>query len=493
MKKNRYGILLLITITGWCIACHKAENAKPPAIEPPVEDTIPAPPINKPREFILYHLVRYNNTPSSLMPYLHPTKIANESMLLNADGSPDISAIQNFARTCKDRIPVTLDLETWPYYPQEELDKTIENFLTVIKAFRHVNTHSPIGFYGVPPKQAYEWKNIDPVNNPSGNRNWLKINDALAPVAGHVELFLPSFYAYDPDTTSWRKMVDATVKAIKKYKPDRPVYAYIWPQYHQGASPHQLQYIDTAIWRYQLEILYDRVDGCIVWTSNKASDGSRISWDPDMPWWQTTKNFLIDKGLVSPFVLDSLYAYQAADSIQVRWATSTDTITDYFVVQRSTDANNFKDISGHILPISTHYTENVYTSTDNNPIDGENYYRLLIVSRQGKEDFSDTVKVHYHAQPETIGNGEVTMSFPSKERYGNAKNALHLLISVDFKGDYTFGGINNATWTEISEKAALPTGQSDYLSSGTMLNQVVGNQLKLAVSKNEKQALTMDK
>lgn len=391
MKPNLYCLLMLITINGWCASCHKPKEETPP-VEPPVEDTIPTPPIvDKPKDFILFNLVRYNNTPSDLMPYLHPTKIANESMLLNADGSPDITAIKNFANTCEDRIPVTLDLETWPYYPQAELDKTVGNFLTVIKAFRSANTHSPIGFYGVPPKQAYEWKNIDPVNNPSGYGNWLYINNALAPLAANVQLFLPSFYAYDPDTTSWRKMVDATVAAIKGYGAPRPIYAYIWPQYHQGSSPYNLQYIDTAIWRYQLQVMYDRVNGCIVWTSNKDSHGNWISWDPNMPWWQATKSFLVDKGMVPPFVLDSLYANQSANSVRVKWATSTDVTTDYFVVQHGSDTTHFQDISDHIASIPTHFTENVYSFTDNNPVANKSYYRLLMVDDKSNKTYSKTI------------------------------------------------------------------------------------------------------
>lgn len=42
------------------------------------------------KKFALFHLVRYKNTPSDLMPYLHPAKIGNESHLLNADYLPDV-------------------------------------------------------------------------------------------------------------------------------------------------------------------------------------------------------------------------------------------------------------------------------------------------------------------------------------------------------------------------------------------------------------------
>lgn len=241
------------------------------------------------KSFRMYNMIRYKNSPSALSPFLLPMKIANESVLLNpADSMPDASAIGNFASQCPADELVTMDLETWPYYPASKLTNTINRFLTALTYFKNVNTSSVVGFYGVPPKQAYQWSLIDPVNNPSGYYNWKLISDSLARVAKSVDVFQPSFYTYDADTASWRKMVDTTIAAIKRYSTTKPVYAYIWPQYHggSGGGDSSLKFIDTAIWKYELRTLYDRTDGCIIWTSNKDENNKVISWDPNMMWWQ---------------------------------------------------------------------------------------------------------------------------------------------------------------------------------------------------------------
>ncbi len=345
------------------------------------------------KSFKLYKQVRYKNTPASLLPFLQPFAIANQNNLTDLSTNlPRQSGIDSFALTCQPGVPVCLDLETWPYYPDPALTTTINNFLTTINYFKAVNTTSPIGFYGVPPKQAYQWSSIDPVNNPSGYAGWKHISDNLAPVAANVDVFQPSFYTYDTDTTGWRKMVDTTIAALKRYSTIKPIYAFIWPQYHQGTDPVQLQFIDTAIWRYQLEVLYKRADGVIIWTSNKNPDNTTISWDVNMPWWQTTKSFMVDKKLSQPFVLDSFKVSSTGSNANINWSTAVDTTTYRFIVQRSTDGGyNYQNISDSIVPVTTHYTENNYQYTDiNAPTSGSLHYRLKMVNKDGSITYSGT-------------------------------------------------------------------------------------------------------
>ena len=386
MKINKCASLLLFA--GFFSTSFSTTKSKQNSFEPASKrDTIVVDKTEK-KDFKLFHLVRYSNTPQNLMPYLHPTKIANERMLLNLDNFPDIESIKSFALNCKSNEPVTLDLETWPYYPAPKLTNTIDDFLNVITTFKSVNNTSPIGFYGVPPKQAYQWKKIDPVNNPRGYAGWKKISDSLGRTAEKVDIFLPSFYMYNPDTVGWREMVDTTLAAIKRYSISKPVYAYIWPQYHQGKDFYSLQFIDTAIWRYQLEVLYNRVNGCIIWTSNKDHDGKRISWDPNMPWWQVTKSFLVNKSLIAPFVLDSFRVARSDKKVTIKWSTSTDTTTHYFIVERSKDSINFKTVSAPISSLHSYYTENVYQYEDKHPFKNKTYYRIQIMDKKGKISYS---------------------------------------------------------------------------------------------------------
>ncbi|MDQ2864115.1 MAG: hypothetical protein M3R50_10820, partial [Bacteroidota bacterium] len=348
------------------------------------------------KSFTLFKQVRYNNTPTSLLPFLQPFALANEKNLLQPDKQTiRKSGIDSFANTCMGTAPINMDLETWAYYPDATLANTIDSFNKVINYFKAVNNHTPIGFYAVPPKQAYQWSSIDPVNNPGGYAGWKHISDKMAPLAANVDLFEPSFYTYDVDTTlGWRKMVDTTVAAIKRYSKTKPIYAFINPQFHgtgtyDGRSPYYY-FIDTASWRYELEVLYDRTDGVIIWTSNKDSIGKTISWNVNMPWWQTTKNFMVEKQLSPPFVLDSFKVSPSGNNQNIIWSTAVDTTTSTFIVQRSIDGGaNYVDISAPIASISTHYTENNYQYLDNNAPSGSLQYRLKMFNKDGSTTYSD--------------------------------------------------------------------------------------------------------
>lgn len=340
------------------------------------------------KHFVLYHLIRYKNTPANLSPYLLPTKIASEHILLNADNTPNVEAIQAFAAQCPPGVLATLDLETWPYFPEEKLSKSIDYFLAALSAFKSINTESPVSFYGVPPKQVYQWKRIDPENNPEGYKNWENINDELSPVAQKVDAFLPSFYMYNMDTISWRKMVDATIAAIKKYHQHKPIYAYIWPQFHDRSGYYSLQFIDTATWKYQLRTLYDRIDGCIIWTSNKDSNKQIISWDPNMLWWQATKAFMVEKSLVPPLVIDSISIHRLRHKIKIRWTTSVDTISSGFRVQRSLDGVHFQSTGIVSSSIHSYYTQNNYLFNDRISSGEKIFYRLEIITKKGGMQYS---------------------------------------------------------------------------------------------------------
>ena len=372
-------------------------------------------------QFNLYNSIRYNNTPANLSPYLKTINLSSQSALVSpyvannpgpTDNLPNFPAVDSLARSLSGQtVPLTFDIEVWPYWTTASgnLNQTIKWLKQVVDSFKQMNSLTPVGYYGVVPEQAYQWRSIDPVNNPSGYSSWKNINASMASVASLIDIFFPSFYAYDTDTSSWRKMVDSTVSVAKRYGTGKPIYAYIWPQYHDG-SAYNLQYIDTARWRFQLQTLYSRINGCVLWTSNTDQYGNKISWDPNMPWWQVTKSFMVINNLTAPFVLDNFLITGASNNVQMQWATSTDTTTHYFIVQKSTDGINFTNLSGQIISQSSgkqsayYYTENTYSYTDPAAATSKVYYRLAVMSNIGTTTYSSVISYSPAASVFTPGN-----------------------------------------------------------------------------------------
>jgi hypothetical protein len=249
------------------------------------------------KTFTLYNSIHFTNTPGLSNFFVHDFELIYSSHLVSAnpnlakDVIPNADSIlaqaEMSAKTPS--MPVSLDIESWSY-SSGHLDSTIGRFLEVIRLFKQANAASKVGFYGVVPHDAYSWPNIEPLGG-SNYMKWEQLNDSLAPIANAVDIFFPSFYTFDNDTLSWKNFVTATLSEVQKYGRNIPVLAYLWPQYHDGTA-NQFEFVDTAVWRYELETLYALTDGIVIWTGSKGPNGTTVSWDPNMAWWQTTQAFI---------------------------------------------------------------------------------------------------------------------------------------------------------------------------------------------------------
>lgn len=250
-----------------------------------------------PKSFTLFNAMHYNQTPDLSSRGVHNFFLVYDSHLIHADPNnhsdliPNPDSIQALAirLLSQSSIPVSFDIESWSY-SSSQLQTTISRYLQVIDIFRQVNPVSKIGYYGVPPKDAFLWSLIQPMGSPNYVK-WQQLNAALTPLADSVDYFFPSFYTFDNDTASWKALISATLGETRKYNRNIPIYAYVWPQYHNG-QPLQFQFVDTTVWRYELETLYGMTDGIVIWSSNKDVNGNIITWDESMPWWQVTQSFI---------------------------------------------------------------------------------------------------------------------------------------------------------------------------------------------------------
>ena len=73
---------------------------------------------------------------------------------------------------------------------------------------------------------------------------------------------------------------------------------------------------------------------------------------------------------------------QANGQVQVSWSTSSESNSDYFIVERSSDAQVFTE-AGRVKAAGNSSIPKSYAYTDLNPVDGMNYYRLKQVDIDG--------------------------------------------------------------------------------------------------------------
>jgi hypothetical protein len=103
-------------------------------------------------------------------------------------------------------------------------------------------------------------------------------------LAGAVDAFFPSMYTFDANRDGWKRKADRLLKQARQLAPGKPVYYYLWPQFHGGT--HAVLPVDQ--WSFELETARDLgADGVVLWSGSAAPP-----WDPNAAWWKATVVFV---------------------------------------------------------------------------------------------------------------------------------------------------------------------------------------------------------
>ena len=96
--------------------------------------------------------------------------------------------------------------------------------------------------------------------------------------------------------SSWQEKIHCLVQEklqsliakAHQIAPGKPVYPYLWAQYHEGA-PKALEFLDGDYMKFQLETARDcGADGVVMWSSSKPA------WN-DAPWSKALLKFVAGK------------------------------------------------------------------------------------------------------------------------------------------------------------------------------------------------------
>lgn len=98
-------------------------------------------------------------------------------------------------------------------------------------------------------------------------------------------------------------------------------------------------------------------------------------------------NFVEPGGSTLPVQMSLFNAKQSGEQVKLDWATQSESNSDRFEVERSTNGKDFKVIATIRAAGNSTLTQN-YSAIDNNPENGNNYYRLRQVDLDGKFTYS---------------------------------------------------------------------------------------------------------
>ena len=182
---------------------------------------------------------------------------------------------------------VIFDIERWDH-GDDNIIKNINLYSSFIKKFKLYNTSSKLGYYGVLPVRDY-WRASKKKGDDKYN-DWVQENMKLKPLAQLVDAIFPSIYSFYYDKDGWVEFAKQQIDMGKIISNNKPVYPFIWPNYHESNMFLANRYIGDQYWMLQLKIVSEYADGVVVWGG--WGEGEPQQWESDMKWWVATKNFL---------------------------------------------------------------------------------------------------------------------------------------------------------------------------------------------------------
>lgn len=200
--------------------------------------------------------------------------------------TPNDDQVRRFVRWMhRERSPklVVVDIEHWPVYnvPPVRVHESIGKFSRVVGIIREEAPGLQLGLYGVLPIRDY-WTPV--LNDPQRMSYWRAANARLHDLASNVDAIFPSLYTFYDRPDEWKKYAEASLLEARRY--GKPVYAFLWPRFHESNKRLGGSLVSGAFWRLQLEVARQHADGVVIW------DSARKPWRENAPWWKETKKFL---------------------------------------------------------------------------------------------------------------------------------------------------------------------------------------------------------
>lgn len=186
-----------------------------------------------------------------------------------------------------------IDIEVWPLKGDSStIRDSVAKYLAVLNWFHNTAPNLLLGYYGSPPIRDY-WRAV----KGEGTKEyleWQMENDRLKVLADSVDVLFPSLYTFYEDQRGWLQYAKAQIQEARRYAKNKPIYVFIWPQYHDSNRLLGGHYLPADYWRLELETVRQLADGAVIWGGWDLKANRPAEWDDKALWWQVTKEFAKD-------------------------------------------------------------------------------------------------------------------------------------------------------------------------------------------------------
>ena len=228
----------------------------------------------EPRSFTIYDNLFYRGKPNTARDGLVAANSLYENKIWPNEQTlgvlPNRNAFESLVRLhVANPGPLVIDIEKLPLKGLPEIARRNLQTLATLADWAHQAAPGKvIGFYG-----TNTLSRVAPADLSYARE-----------LARHVDAFFPPTYTFDDDRAAWEKRAQESAAEARELGPGKPVYFYLWPQYHDG-TPKAFQYVDAAYWKFQLETARRYSNGIVLWSP------SRYDWNDATGWWGVTQQF----------------------------------------------------------------------------------------------------------------------------------------------------------------------------------------------------------
>ncbi len=266
--------------------------------ELPVELDVELAQMKLDRGFILFDATAYTSKPNLAVYGFKPMQ--NIQAFWDAGESqenlPSEARVKALSRkVLKDKEVAFVDIEHWPLQGTEKQVKvSLLKYKTVLDWVKEASPQVKLGLYSMFPIRDY-WRAVKSESHHE-YKQWQRENDQLKALAesDSVDIIYPSIYTYYRDQEGWVKYAIANIKEARRLNPNKPVYVFLWPQYHGSSKLFRHTYIAGDYWKLQLETVYKYADGVIIWGGWDFDKWKAEAWNDSAPWWKSTQEFVKD-------------------------------------------------------------------------------------------------------------------------------------------------------------------------------------------------------
>lgn len=227
------------------------------------------------------NLAEYGLTPISIM-YV-------SSFYFKGDPRDDLPPRDRVDRLAK-RLPANswavVDIEHWPVQGSPSVvAESVHKYSEILRWVHEAVPDLKVGLYGVLPMQDYH--RVVRGQEHEAYRDWQRDNDRLSVIAVHADALFPSAYTHYADRDEWVRYATEQIREARRF--GKPVYIFLWPQYHDSNRLLSGRFIPRDYWALQLRTARRYADGIVIWG---GWDGGPVKWNDRAPWWQETKRFM---------------------------------------------------------------------------------------------------------------------------------------------------------------------------------------------------------